>query len=396
VCAVITRSRAACDEIAGAAYDDLRVLGGTTRSVRRLAVRRIDAGLAASWQRCVACDHDAGFEDLDSVDQAMDFEHAAVGGVGDAVAVAADADHALVRDPPLQLEHAAVGCQRHRPQHRAFLSERLIDHTFSGRVGARVGHRIEPVTQLDIEVFEIAEAAGEEEILADVAERPLDLPLGLGAIWAAGLRLEAKMPRQIDQASVVDDQAVGVLADHRGLHAVIEDLPRCAADGGKGGDMATQHGLQVLVDDEAAPDQPREAEHHGKQPDDARDTGLIGECDLEAGEVDLRLLTGRRLEADLEALCLVGPESLHRALHRGVAADEAPLAQLPQQPDRGQARIGGHTLAQVRQKIVRATWPPWLGPIGWRLQSASNVFAYRLTVDAELAGDRGWAQPLPV
>ena len=32
------------------------------------------------------------------------------------------------------------------------------------------------------------------------------------------------------------------------------------------------------------------------------DPGLVGEADLEAGEVDLGLLAGRRLEADLERL----------------------------------------------------------------------------------------------
>ena len=59
--------------------------------------------------------------------------------------------------------------------------------------------------------------------------------------------------------------------------------------------------LQILVHDEARPDQPRVAEHHGEQPDDALDAGLVGELDLEAGEIDLGLLAGRRLEAHLEA-----------------------------------------------------------------------------------------------
>jgi hypothetical protein len=40
------------------------------------------------------------------------------------------------------------------------------------------------------------------------------------------------------QAAVVDDQAVGILADHRGLHAIVEDLPRRAADRREGGDVA--------------------------------------------------------------------------------------------------------------------------------------------------------------
>ena len=38
----------------------------------------------------------------------------------------------------------------------------------------RIGDRVEPVPHLDIEVVEIAERGAEEEVLADVAERPLD------------------------------------------------------------------------------------------------------------------------------------------------------------------------------------------------------------------------------
>jgi DNA invertase Pin-like site-specific DNA recombinase len=45
------------------------------------------------------------------------------------------------------------------------------------------------------------------------------------------------------------------------------------------------------------PDQAGVAEHHREQPDDALDPRLVGELDLETGEVDLRLLSRRRLEA---------------------------------------------------------------------------------------------------
>ena len=76
------------------------------------------------------------------------------------------------------------------------------------------------------------------------------------------------MAGEVDQGAVVDDEAVGVLADHRGLHAVVEDLARRAADRLEGGDVAAQDGLQVLVDDEPAPRSAAVAEHHREQPDD--------------------------------------------------------------------------------------------------------------------------------
>ena len=69
------------------------------------------------------------------------------------------------------------------------------------------------MAQLAVEVVEIAEAAAEEEVLADVAERPLDLALGLRPVGPAGLGLEAEVPRQVEQGAVVDDQAIGILAD---------------------------------------------------------------------------------------------------------------------------------------------------------------------------------------
>ena len=42
------------------------------------------------------------------------------------------------------------------------------------------------------------------------------------------------------------------------------------------------------------------AEHDGEEPDAVLHAGLLGELDHEVREVDLRLATGGRLEADLE------------------------------------------------------------------------------------------------
>ena len=65
------------------------------------------------------------------------------------------------------------------------------------------------------------------------------------------------MAGEVEQGAVVDDVAgLGVLTDHRGLHPVVKDLARRAADRGEGGDVAAQHRLQVLVHDEPRPEQP--------------------------------------------------------------------------------------------------------------------------------------------
>ena len=105
-------------------------------------------------------------------------------------------------------EHRAVGRERQRLETRLLLGEGLVDDALRGGVHARIGDRVEPVPELGVEVVEIAEDAAEEEVLADVAERPLDLALGLGPVGPAGLRLEAVVPREVEQGAVVDDEAV--------------------------------------------------------------------------------------------------------------------------------------------------------------------------------------------
>ena len=62
-------------------------------------------------------------------------------------------------------------------------------------MNADIGNGVEPVDELDVEVVEIAEAAADKEVLADIAERPLDFPLGFRPIGVAGTRLKAVMPR---------------------------------------------------------------------------------------------------------------------------------------------------------------------------------------------------------
>jgi hypothetical protein len=82
-----------------------------------------------------------------------------------------------MRDPPFEPEDGTERHQRQRLESRLLLGEGLIDDPPCGRVDPRVGDRVEPVAQLGVEVVEVLERAGEEEVLADVAVRPLDLAL---------------------------------------------------------------------------------------------------------------------------------------------------------------------------------------------------------------------------
>ena len=101
----------------------------------------------------------------------------------------------------------------------------------------------------------MAEAAGEEEVLADGAERTLDLALALGPVGPTGFWHEAVMVGAGQQGGVVDDAPV-TLAGNRGAHAVVEDLGRHTAERLEGRDVTAQHRLEVLMHDKGRPDQP--------------------------------------------------------------------------------------------------------------------------------------------
>src|SRR3546814_14481293 len=81
------------------------------------------------------------------------------------------------------------------------------------------------------EVGQVAERAGQEEVLADVAERPLDLALRLCPVGLAGARVEAVVAGQVDHGAVVDAAAPlavssPTLAAYPGLHAVVQQTAR--------------------------------------------------------------------------------------------------------------------------------------------------------------------------
>ena len=69
-----------------------------------------------------------------------------------------------------------------------------------------------------------------------------------------------------------------VLAGHRRLHAIVEDLDRHAADRREGLHVTAQQRLQVLMHDEAREDEAGMAEHQREQPDDPGHAGLVGEA----------------------------------------------------------------------------------------------------------------------
>lgn len=77
--------------------------------------------------------------------------------------------------------------------------------------------------------------------------------------------METIVPRKIDESTVVDDAAGLSFANHSRLHSVLEYFARsAAAQRLESPSMAAQDSRQILVDDEARPDQAAEAKHQGE------------------------------------------------------------------------------------------------------------------------------------
>src|SRR3546814_14533411 len=82
-------------------------------------------------------------------------------------------------------------------------------------------------------------------------------------------------------------------SDLRGLHAVVQQLARHAADRLEGGDVAAQHRRQVLMGDEPRPDQAAVPQHQREQPHYPRPVRLVGEHHRELREVEIGRAAGR-------------------------------------------------------------------------------------------------------
>lgn len=146
-----------------------------------------DAALAMAIDHGMDGDDCALLKDPDFVGRAVYFDRAATGRVGHAVEIAVNRDHAVLGDAALQAQHRLERSGGQRLEAGALLGEVVTDDAMGGGVHPGIGDLVEPLAELSIEIIAVAEAAAEEEVLADIAERPLDLALGLGTIRLAGL-----------------------------------------------------------------------------------------------------------------------------------------------------------------------------------------------------------------
>jgi len=191
---------------------------------RCLAMCGIDAASGLALQLRMAGDQLAILVDQQFCGVILDLERPAPSGVRDGIEVATNRDHPVLAHPALHRQHGAVRDLRERRQMGNFLGKGVINHAPGGGVNARIGHLGPPGVELAVEIGHVPERASQEEVLPDIAEWALDLALGLGPIRLAGARHRAVMVQQRHQGGIVGHHNSLILADHGGLHPVIEVL----------------------------------------------------------------------------------------------------------------------------------------------------------------------------
>ena len=121
---------------------------------------------------------------------------------------------------------------------------------------------------------------------------------------------------------------------------------------------------------------------------------LVDELDLEPGEVDLRPLARRRLEAHFVSGGAGWPDIAHAVAHDAVAAGKAALLDLTEQASCGQGGKGSQTLAQVLFEAIDEAGRRRALLVGRCLQPFGEVIPDGLSVDADLPGDGADGQAL--
>ena len=158
-------------------------------------MRWVDTRVVAAFEGNMDGHNGAVLEDADLIGADVDVEDAPTGRVRHAVEIAGNAHHALVRDAPFELENRSVGRERQRFEMRLFLGEGFVDDALRGGVDTGIGDVVEPTAELSVEIIEVAERTAEEEVLANVAERPFNFALGLGPVRPAGPECRARSRR---------------------------------------------------------------------------------------------------------------------------------------------------------------------------------------------------------
>ena len=217
--------------------------------------------------------------------------------------------------------------------------------------GARAGMGLAPGARLRVQVVDVSEVAGGEEVLADVPDAALHAALLVAAGDARRPRLVTVMGGEGQQLRVEPDGLAHAL-EHGALQVVAQDDPRHPAPGGERQDVAAQEAVHAGVQAEVHEQVARVAEHHdeGHQ----RAPGPAHRVVAEVGPVDLGLFARQGAQAQ------VGLGGWARAATGDAVAEVAGAADIAALTDHGVQTAGrergvlGQGLADERQIGVHA------------------------------------------
>ena len=205
--------------------------------------------------------------------------------------------------------------RRQRQQHVSLIAqEALAWRLTGGPMNPRIGDGLEPVRHLGLKVAVAQKLAAVEKTVAQVADRALHFPLGLRAIRPTGADAKPPVGGEAQELRIFQELAAAgaLVRDDHGAHLIEQQLLRHAAERGEGGFQSRHHRLHRLARIELEPQEPRVAEdHHQGKP------FAPGKPDL--GEINLRLMTRWRLEADHRLWLGSRPHAAHEHSELGQA-----------------------------------------------------------------------------
>src|SRR5579864_6112368 len=151
-------------------------------------------------------------------------------------------------------------------------------------------HAAAPSLGLNIEVVEIGESAGREEVVAHIADGALDAALLVAARHRHRTRLITIMSGECDQSGMKAD-GIAVALQHCALEIVVEQDTRTSVPGREGADVTAQEALHTGIEEEAQENLARVAQHHDKG---HQGTACASDHEMtKMPPIDLRLLAGQ-------------------------------------------------------------------------------------------------------
>lgn len=317
---------------------------------------RVDVHAAAARCELVARDEpEVGGVDEELVLGDADGEDLRHVVVGYGVAVAVDGDEAVGAADAVEDARRVVRVERQRPQEGPLLGEHLELGATRLLVPAAVAGGVLPLGELAAEVLDVAEAPAVEEAPLELPESALDPGLVVGVPWAAGDWPELVVSGECEEAGVVDGLAPLPAEHHRLLVVVLAGLGG-TLEPGEGGEVAVHEGVEIAALEDGVALAGRVGEHVREELDRLAAAG--GEVDGEGRPVALghlaRSVSHRRQAGSGHR---PRPDCADVLLHRRVAAVEAGLPQLLEDPLCGDLRVALEELGHLGAERVDLARP---------------------------------------